>query len=112
VVVNLLDNAVKYTPSGGRIWLETRRAAGRALFEVADTGPGIPEVALGRVFERFFRADGMRAGGSESGVGLGLAIVRLISTAHGGTVFAGNDPSGGCRITVSLPLAPPAEGPE
>jgi two-component system sensor histidine kinase BaeS len=110
VVVNLLDNAVKYTPSGGRIWLETRREAGRAVFEVADTGAGIPEVALPRVFDRFFRADGMRTGGGEGGAGLGLAIVRHICAAHGGTVSAGNDPAGGCRVTVSLPLAPEPQG--
>jgi heavy metal sensor kinase len=110
VVVNLLDNAVKYTPPGGRIWLETRRAAGRAILEVADTGPGIPEAALPRVFDRFFRADGMRTGGAEGGAGLGLAIVRLVCTAHDGTVSAGNDPAGGCRIRVSLPLAPGQQG--
>jgi heavy metal sensor kinase len=110
VVVNLLDNAVKYTPSGGRIWLETHRSAGRAIFEVADTGPGIPEVALPFVFDRFFRADGMRTGGGEGGAGLGLAIVRLICAAHGGTVSAGNDPAGGCRVRVSLPLAPESQG--
>jgi two-component system sensor histidine kinase BaeS len=67
-------------------------------------------VALPRVFERFFRADGMRTGNGANGVGLGLAIVRLIVTAHGGTASVGNDPSGGCRVTVSLPLAPPSEG--
>jgi len=105
VVVNLLDNALKYTPRGGRIWLETRRAGDRALLEVTDTGPGIPEAALPRVFERFFRADGMRTAGAESGSGLGLAIVRLIATAHGGAVAAGNEPAGGCRIAVSLPTA-------
>jgi signal transduction histidine kinase len=110
VVVNLLDNAVKYTPRGGRIWLETRRAAGRAVLEVADTGPGIPEAALPRVFDRFFRADGTRTGGAEGGAGLGLAIVRLVCTAHDGTVSAGNDPAGGCRIRVSLPLAPGPQG--
>jgi len=103
VVVNLLDNAVKYTPRGGRIWLETHRAADRALLEVADTGPGIPEAALPHVFERFFRADGMRTGHAAGGSGLGLAIVRLIVTAHGGTVTARNEAGGGCRVTVSLP---------
>ncbi|HXY40468.1 MAG TPA: ATP-binding protein [Vicinamibacteria bacterium] len=106
VVVNLLDNAVKFTPEGGRVWLETHDLGGRAVLEVTDTGPGIPEAALPRVFERFFRADGMRTGHADGGSGLGLAIVRLIITAHGGTVSAHNDPSGGCRVTVSLPLAP------
>ena len=108
VVVNLLDNALKYTPRGGRIWLETSRSGDRALLEVTDTGPGIPEAALPRVFERFFRADGMRSGGAEGGSGLGLAIVRLIATAHGGAVAAVNEPAGGCRVAVSLPMAPAA----
>jgi len=106
VVVNLFDNAVKFTPRGGRVWLETHRRGGRAVLEVTDTGPGIPEAALPRVFERFFRADAMRTGHADGGSGLGLAIVRLIVSAHGGTVGAHNDPSGGCRVTVSLPMAP------
>ena len=91
VVVNLLDNAVKYTPRGGRDLAGDPPREGRAVLEVADTGPGIPEVALPRVFDRFFRADGMRAGSGEGGAGLGLAIVRLICAAHGGTVSVGND---------------------
>jgi heavy metal sensor kinase len=103
VVVNLLDNAIKYTPAGGRVWLETRRVEGTAVLEVGDTGPGIPEVALSRVFDRFFRVDPVRT--AEGGSGLGLAIVRQICAAHGGSVSVANDPSGGCRVRVSLPLA-------
>jgi heavy metal sensor kinase len=103
VVVNLLDNAIKYTPPGGTVWLETRRERDRGIVEIADSGPGIPESALPRIFDRFFRVDPMRtaAGGS----GLGLAIVRQICAAHGGTIVVDNDPAGGCRARVTLPLA-------
>ncbi len=111
VVVNLLDNAVKFSPRHGKVWLETERRADRAVLEVADSGPGIPEAALPRVFERFFRADGMRSGRSENGSGLGLALVGLIVSAHGGRVSARNDPAGGCRMRVSLPLASPQRSP-
>jgi heavy metal sensor kinase len=103
VVVNLLDNAIKYTPPGGTVWLETRRERDRGIVEVADSGPGIPESALPRVFDRFFRVDPMRT--AEGGSGLGLAIVRQICAAHGGSIVVDNDPAGGCRARVVLPLA-------
>jgi heavy metal sensor kinase len=103
VLVNLLDNAIKYGRTGGRVVVETRRVQGRAVLEVADDGPGIPESALPRIFDRFYRAQR----GGEGGAGLGLAIVRLICAAHGGTVSVGNDPGGGCRVVVTLPSAPP-----
>ncbi len=102
VIVNLLDNAIKYTPPGGEIVLETRSEGRNAIFEIKDSGPGIPAEALPHIFERFFRADSVRTH-SVNGAGLGLAIVRSICTAHGGSVTAANRPVGGCRITVSLP---------
>lgn len=105
VIVNLLDNAIKYSPVGGEIILSTRTMEGQALFEVADHGPGIPAEALPQVFDRFFRADAVRTH-TASGAGLGLSIVRSICQAHGGTVEAANRPTGGCCITVRLPLAP------
>jgi len=104
VVVNLLDNAIKYTPAGGRISVETHRADHRAVLRVGDSGPGIPELAVPRVFERFFRVDSTRSGNS-GGAGLGLAIARLICTAHGGAISVGNEAAGGCRVEVTLPLA-------
>jgi len=107
VIVNLLDNAIKYSPAGGNIMLDTRAAGGEALLQVTDQGPGIPPDALPHVFERFFRADSVRTH-SVNGTGLGLSIVRSICLAHGGTVEAANQPGGGCRITVRLPLAAPA----
>jgi heavy metal sensor kinase len=103
VIVNLLDNAIKYSPQGGEIILTARSRNGQAIFEVADSGPGIPVQALPQIFDRFFRADSVRTR-SVSGAGLGLSIVRSICLAHGGTVEAANRPEGGCRITVSLPL--------
>jgi len=107
VIVNLLDNAIKYSPTGDEILLNTRTAAGQAVLEVIDHGPGIPPEAVPHIFERFFRADSVRTH-SVNGTGLGLSIVRSICVAHGGTVEAVNHPSGGCQITVCLPLPPPA----
>lgn len=106
VIVNLLDNAIKYSPTGGEILLNTRTTDREAVLEVIDSGPGIPPEALPHVFERFFRADSVRTH-SVNGTGLGLSIVRSICLAHGGTVEAANLPAGGCRITVCLPLPPP-----
>ena len=105
VVVNLLDNAIKYSPAGGRIALNTRAINGEAVLEVLDDGPGIPAEALSHVFDRFFRADSVRTH-SVNGSGLGLSIVRSICAAHGGSVDAANRPEGGCRITVRLPRSP------
>jgi len=107
VVVNLLDNAIKYTPEKGRISLAVRAQNGSALLEVADTGAGIPEEALPHLFERFYRADEVRSR-EIGGAGLGLSIVSSICTAHGGSVTATNTPPRGCRFTVELPLAPKA----
>jgi heavy metal sensor kinase len=105
VIVNLLDNAIKYSPSGGHILLDARATDGEAILDVVDDGPGIPPEALPHVFERFFRADSVRTH-SVNGTGLGLSIVRSICLAHGGSVDAANRLEGGCRITVRLPLAP------
>lgn len=105
VVVNLLDNAIKYTPEQGRVSLAVRAQNGSALLEVSDTGPGVSAVALPHLFERFYRADEVRSR-EIGGAGLGLSIVQSICTAHGGTVTAANTPPGGCRFTVELPLAP------
>ncbi len=105
VVVNLLDNAIKYTPENGRISLTVRAGNSSALLEVADTGPGVPEAALPHLFERFYRADDVRSR-DIGGAGLGLSIVHSICTAHGGFVTATNTPPKGCRFAVELPLAP------
>jgi heavy metal sensor kinase len=104
VIVNLLDNAIKYTPDGGRITIETRAEKRHALMELTDTGIGIPKEDLPRIFDRFYRADSVRSS-DIGGAGLGLSIVWSICSAHGGTVYAENLPSGGSRFTVKLPLA-------
>jgi len=103
VVVNLLDNAIKYTPAGGKVTVGVNVSDWRAQLEVSDNGPGIPDSDLPHVFDRFFRADGVRLGAIE-GAGLGLSIVQSICAAHGGLVNAENHPTGGCRFIVQLPL--------
>lgn len=104
VVVNLLDNAIKYTPDRGQVSLAVRAENGSACLEVSDTGPGVAETALPHLFERFYRAEEARSG-PVTGAGLGLSIVHSICSAHGGTVTADNQPGGGCRVTVRLPRA-------
>lgn len=85
VLTNLVHNAVKFTPPGGRITVATRPAAGEVIFSVADTGVGIPAADLPRIFERFYKADRARSGG---GTGLGLAIAKHIVQGHGGRIWA------------------------
>ncbi len=105
VIWNLLGNALKFTPGGGRVEVSVTLATNEARLEVADTGPGIPEEKLERVFHRFFRIDEARTAGSpEGGLGLGLAIVKAIVDLHGGTVSAFNRPSGGALFRVDLPV--------
>ena len=102
VVVNLLDNAIKYTPEGGAVSLEVRAENGTAVLEVADNGVGIPQDLLPRVFERFFRVDEARSR-ELGGAGLGLSIVKSICAAHHGRVQVKSEPGCGCRFRVELP---------
>jgi heavy metal sensor kinase len=104
VVVNLLDNAIKYTPAGGSVTVRLSVSESEAQLEILDSGLGIGENDLPHVFKRFFRAEKVRLGTFE-GAGLGLAIVQSICTAHGGLVKAENRANGGCRFVVQLPLA-------
>jgi len=108
VIVNLLDNAIKYTEPGGTIALTTGVRNGWAVLEVADSGVGIPSDALPHVFERFYRVRQERASGS-AGAGLGLAIVKSICSAHGGSVEVESTVGTGSRFRVLLPLAPASE---
>ncbi len=103
VVVNLLDNAIKYTPEKGRIQLRVAVVDGHATLEVLDSGIGIPADALAHVFERFFRVDKARTRDPE-GAGLGLSIVKSICTAHGATVEVESN-GVGSRFRVMLPIA-------
>lgn len=104
VVVNLLSNALRHTPPGGRIDVRTWADGEHAALEVLDSGPGIAPEDLPHVFERFFRGRGAERG---PGSGIGLAVVAELVAAHGGDVEAGNRPEGGARLTVRLPLRRP-----
>ena len=104
IIVNLLDNALKYTSAGGKIVLRVAEQNGRAVLEISDTGIGIPKAAIPRVFERFFRVDMARSRDS-GGAGLGLAIVKAICYAHGGHVHLESEEGKGTRVCVDLPLA-------
>jgi len=104
VVVNLLDNAIKYTPPGGSINLNVQASDNQAVIEVADTGIGIPAAALPHIFDRFFRVDEARSRDA-GGAGLGLAIVKSICVAHGGQVYVESAEHQGSRFKVELPLA-------
>lgn len=104
VVVNLLDNAIKYTPKGGAITLKVGATNGQAALEVADNGIGIPPDALSHVFDRFYRVDKARSR-DLGGAGLGLAIVKSICVAHGGHVEVQSTEGHGSRFKVELPLA-------
>jgi signal transduction histidine kinase len=96
----LADNAVKYTPPGGRVSLAARRENGHLRLEVADSGVGISPEDQARIFERFYRADPARSPG---GVGLGLAIARWIAEEHGGSIAVSSSPGRGSLFTVDLP---------
>jgi heavy metal sensor kinase len=104
VVVNLLDNAIKYTPEKGAIQLRVLAVNGHAVLEVKDNGIGIPPDALPHIFERFYRVDQARSADSES-AGLGLSIVKSICTAHGAEVEAQSVVGSGSCFRVKLPLA-------
>jgi signal transduction histidine kinase len=105
VLVNLLNNAARYSPPGGRIWLTARRNDNEAVISVRDEGQGIPADALERIFEPFFRSETARQA-SGSGLGIGLSLVRSLVELHGGRVEAFSDgPGKGSEFVVSLPLA-------
>ena len=100
--LNLLDNAIKYTPSGGRVSVKTASDSAGVRIEIEDTGSGISPEALPHIFERFYREDPAR-GKTVEGVGLGLSLVKWIVEAHTGTVEAASVPGKGARFTILLP---------
>src|SRR5262245_38417638 len=102
VAANLIDNAVKYTPAGGRVDVMAGRENGNAILRVHDTGPGIPADELPRIWTRLFRGDASRA---ERGLGLGLSLVKAVVEAHGGTVAVESETGQGSTFTVFLPLS-------
>lgn len=102
ILANLLSNALRHTPEGGRIAVTLAWSPQWAELSVQDSGPGIPQEALPYIFERFYRADRSRSR-AEGGTGLGLAIARRLAELHGGTLEAANAPQGGAVFTLHLP---------
>ncbi len=103
-LANLLDNAVKYTPEGGKVRVQARSDGDRAFVSVADTGVGIAPADLGRIFDRLYRADKSR---SQRGLGLGLSLVRAVVRAHHGEVRVESAPDQGTTFLVEWPLSIP-----
>ncbi len=108
VFTNLVDNALKFTPDGGEITLRASATQDEMQVTVSDTGPGIPDDALPRIFDRFYQADRARKGGDGHGAGLGLAIVKQIIEAHGGRISVRSG-GAGTSFEVSLPLSQVSE---
>jgi two-component system phosphate regulon sensor histidine kinase PhoR len=104
-LINLLDNAVKYTPEGGSITVSVTDAGDEIQVTVADTGIGIPREHLNRIFERFYRVDKNRSR-ELGGTGLGLSIVKHIIQTHGGRVWVQSELEGGSAFSFSLPKKP------
>jgi two-component system, OmpR family, sensor kinase len=110
MILNLLDNAVRYTPAGSRIELRLRAAGRDAVVEVADDGPGVPPEMREQIFDRFVRGEGPADTAVRGGSGLGLAIVRAVAAAHGGEVEATESEGGGALFRIRLPLARSEKG--
>jgi two-component system phosphate regulon sensor histidine kinase PhoR len=109
VILNLVHNAIKWSPSGGKIIVRAVSQGDEAVISILDEGPGVPEAHRERIFERFYQVDASRSGGD--GTGLGLAICKHIVEAHGGRIWAegnraeGSDQGRGGRFLFTLPLA-------
>jgi two-component system, OmpR family, sensor kinase len=112
VLDNLISNAIKFTPTGGRITLTSQKTAHQILIGIQDTGEGIPQEDQSRIFERFYQVDKARSGGSDRGTGLGLAISYQIIHAHHGTISLSSKPGEGSHFVVKLPLKQTAAGRE
>jgi signal transduction histidine kinase len=101
---NVVDNALRATPAGGRVVVEAAREDGGLRFEVRDTGSGFPPAFLPNAFEAFARPDDSRSR-PDGGAGLGLAIVRAVVEAHGGMAEATNPPGGGASVDLTIPAS-------
>jgi signal transduction histidine kinase len=108
MVDNLLTNAIKFTPEGAAVTVRVGQSDGALHLEVADTGVGIPDAEVGRLFERFFRAS---TGAAIQGTGLGLPIVKSIVEVHGGTISVESELGVGTTFVVDLPLPGLPEAP-
>jgi len=102
VITNLLTNALKFTPAGGRVTVQAGPAGAEAVLQVSDTGPGIPVDELPRIFDRFWRG---RGAAHVSGSGVGLAVAAELADAHGGRLEARSEPGHGAQFTLTLPRA-------
>jgi heavy metal sensor kinase len=111
VVVNLVDNAIKYTAEGGTVQVRVQSDSGTAVLEVADNGTGIPAEAISHVFERFYRVDKARSRAS-GGAGLGLSIVKAICAAHGAEIRVSSEEGQGSCFRVEMPLTAATESGE
>ncbi len=107
MMLNLLDNAIKFTPAGGVVRLSLTRRADEYSLSVSDTGTGIPAEAQAHIFERFYRADKARSRGEDGGAGLGLAIARWIAQAHDGDLELAASAHNGTTFIARLPVAAP-----
>jgi two-component system phosphate regulon sensor histidine kinase PhoR len=105
VLVNLLHNAVKFSPDGGEVSVSVQPAASEVVVAIADHGVGIPRAATARIFERFYKVDRARVRGETGGTGLGLAIARHIIEQHGGRIWVESTEGLGSTFSFSLPLA-------
>ena len=108
VIMNLLENALRFTNPGGQVSLSVRTGQNKVQLMVRDTGIGIAPEHLPHLFERFYRADPARQQTSGSSTGLGLAIVEWIVRVHGGTIVVESQVDRGSCFTVTFPLAPPS----
>jgi signal transduction histidine kinase len=100
--LNLVDNAIKYTPAGGSVRLRLYKQDGWAYFEVSDTGIGIPQEDLPHIFDRFYRVDKARSR-AQGGSGLGLSIAKWVAKAHNGDILVESEVNVGTTFTVKLP---------
>ena len=107
VLVNLLHNAVKFSPDGGEVVVRVAAGEGSVVTSVVDRGMGIPKAAQSRIFERFYKVDRARARGEASGTGLGLAISRHVIEQHGGRIWVESDEGVGSTFSFALPIAEP-----
>ncbi len=109
-ILDLLDNAIKYTPPGGRVFALAANRGSERVLEIHDTGIGIPENALPHIFDRFYRVDPSRDGGNE-GAGLGLSLVQWIVKQHHGRIEVESEPGKGSCFTILLPSSPAYDSP-
>jgi len=105
IIINLVDNAAKYTPAGGHVELSAVREGNLVRVNIRDTGPGIPEEIGDRIFEPFFRVKGIKARSARGSSGLGLALTRRLVESHGGTIGFESRPGAGTTLSFALPVS-------